>query len=90
VKQFSRTVTDWDKEWKKVFAQRYQKPIQQLPKGITSMFDVSCVPQFFTVVSVGQVNNISYSLVAFIEVIETRQNNQISYESRIKRWYVIE
>lgn len=90
VKQFSRTVPDWEKEWKKIFAQRYKKTVQQLTKGVVSLFDLNCVPQFFTVISVGQFNNTSYSLIAFIEVIETRQNNQISYESRIKRWYVHE
>jgi hypothetical protein len=90
VKQFLRTVPDWEKEWKKIFAQKYHKTVQQLPKGILGLFDANCMPQFFTVISVGQVNNTSYSLIAFIEVIETRRNNQISYESRIKRWYVIE
>lgn len=90
VKQFLPTVSDWVQEWKKVFTERYQTSWQQLTKGFIEVFDLNCIPQFFTVISVGQFNNTSYSLIAFMEVIETRQNNQISYESRIKRWYVCE
>jgi hypothetical protein len=89
LKNFKKNVGDWKKEWTPLLKPVYQKELQSLPKGIDSLFDTSCVPHLFSVVSIGTFGEISCSVLAIIELTEHKENNRVSYESAIKKWYIL-
>jgi hypothetical protein len=89
LKNYKKNVTDWKKEWGSTFKQMYSKELQSLPKGIDLHFDTSCVPHLFSVISIGKIDEISFSILAIIEIVEHKKDNLLAYKSIIKKWYVL-
>lgn len=89
INDFPLTVSDWPSEWSKVCKDRYQQDYAKLSSEMVKFFDITGVPQFFMVICIGEINNRSVSGVYYIEVIESRENNQVSYQSRVVKRYIL-
>ena len=84
-KPFWQWKTDWNISLKNV----YQKELAGLPKGLDAVFTVTCKPTFFGVLVQGTVGKVTQTVYAIIERSRHSHNNQIVYDSVVRKWYIV-
>jgi hypothetical protein len=80
---------DWKTDWNTLLKPVFQKELQSLPKGLDSVLSTVFEPHIFSVLVIATVNGVTQKVYALIERIKRSQNNQIMYDSVIKKWYII-
>jgi len=76
VQNFKPTIS-WKTEWEKQLKPVYGVDLQNLPKGIEMTFDNEHVPEYFSVISQGTVDQVTQRLVAIIKADSKSQSPSI-------------
>lgn len=84
-----KSSAQWKTDWNITLKNMYQKELNALPKGIDSFFVAVFKPTFFGVLVEGTVGKVTQKIYAIIERVRRSHNNQIVYDSVVRKWYII-
>ena len=79
----------WPSDWNSGLKNMYQKEFNNLPKGIDSFFAAQFNPTYFSVLIVAKVDAVVQKIYVIIERVNRSHNNQIVYDSIIRKMYVL-
>lgn len=79
----------WKTDWNITLKNVYGKEFSGLPKGLDSFFVGMFKPAFFGVLAEGTVGKVTQKVYAIIERTRRSHNNQIVYDSVVRKWYIV-
>lgn len=79
----------WKTDWNITLKNMYEKELGSLPKGLDSFFVGTFKPTFFGVLARGTVGKVTQTIYAIIERTRRSHNNQIVYDSVVRKWYIV-
>ncbi|QQR53834.1 hypothetical protein IPH25_03135 [bacterium] len=88
LKNFKKT-SSWPATWNTSLKNIYQKEFNSLPKGIDAFFTTNHNPKFFSVLVIATVDKVIQKVFAIIERVNRSHNNQIVYDSIIRKFYIL-
>lgn len=88
LKNFKKT-SSWPATWNTSLKNIYQKEFNSLPKGIDAFLTTNHNPKFFSVLVIATVDKVIQKVFAIIERVNRSHNNQIVYDSIIRKFYIL-
>ncbi|RTL04298.1 hypothetical protein EKK58_10845 [Candidatus Dependentiae bacterium] len=79
----------WKTDWNITLKNMYEKELGALPKGLDSFFVGTFKPTFFGVLVQATVGRVTQKIYAIIERTRRSHNNQIVYDSIVRKWYIV-
>ena len=88
IKKFKPTM-QWEQDWNTALKPLYGMEFKSLPKGVDTILETTFDPQMFSVVSYGEVGNVTQRVYAILERISEQNKNKTYYHVKVKKLYWI-
>lgn len=88
MKNFKPTA-QWAQDWDKIVKPWYGVEFKSLPKGVDSILETTFDPKLFSVISYGEVGNVTQRVYAILERISQQDKNKTYYYVKVKKLYWI-
>ena len=89
IAQKFKSSVQWTQDWNTMATPLYGVEFQSLPKGIDKVLNGTFDPKMFSVVSYGEVGNVTQRAYAILERVQKNDTNKTYYDVNVKKFYWI-